>query len=352
MWKTVGRLSASMMILCCVLLNLMLPVCAAESVPEAVLDAIDSVVMVQNKEVWGSGFVIRNENGEMLIVTNNHVVEVDPEGNFIWVTNEQVAGAEVVFAVPEKDLAVLRVREEIEKKSVILAKEDAQRGDAVYAVGFPGVGNDLSDSTARISEDAMITDGIVSAVRSFTNVKKGESFKLLQVNAAVNPGNSGGPLFNSDGEVVGINAKGSKNTESVNGSICVSELWALLEEYGIDITLAVEETAPISEIATVEEMQAEPEPVEVPKKTSGVPVFWLVVGVAALAIILLRRQRRKDSEIIPDPKPEQKVSSELEEHGRLKPPEPLSPTKIPEVQTEEKPENQNLLKPVKLPEQE
>lgn len=308
-----------------ILINLALPVWAATGVPQAVLNAVDSVVYIENRKGSGTGFVIKNENGEMLIATNNHVAGVDPEGNYVWLTAEKKEKAEIVFAVPEKDLSVICIRGTINKKPAMLAEDDAERGDAVYAVGFPGTADKLSAERLLTSDAATITDGIVGGVRSEASGATGlESVKILQINAAINPGNSGGPLFDVNGHVVGINTMTLRNflkqgedgayevdvAQGTNLAVAVSELLSLLKEYGINIPAPVKpETTepPVQETtapAVSETMEPAPDPTEVtappekPKETVWEPGMILVicvaavVGAVALSMILTEKKKK------------------------------------------------------------
>lgn len=289
---------------CCVI-----PVQAATGVPDEVIMATDSVVFItlasdaektysvdereylkENYpeylfrsgnsdyviESSGSGFVIKAEDGETLIATNNHVIENDHRGIFVWITDQKAVHAEVIFSIPEKDLSVIRVKDSINKEPAELAEVDASRGEAVYAVGFPGAGNVLSDSLARTSDAATITDGIISAVRSYTAVDGGDSAKILQINAAVNSGNSGGPLFNAEGKVIGVNTYSIEGgTQGVFGAVAVSELHALLKAYHIEIS---EETS----------TQVETQPVERKISSGNVLKYVLLIVIcAALGIVCL-----------------------------------------------------------------
>lgn len=289
---------------CCVI-----PVQAAAGVPDEVITATDSVVFItlasdaektysvdereylkENYpeylfrsgnsdyviESSGSGFVIKAEDGETLIATNNHVIENDHRGIFVWITDQKAVHAEVIFSIPEKDLSVIRVKDSINKEPAELAEVDASRGEAVYAVGFPGAGNVLSDSLARTSDEATITDGIISAVRSYTAVDGGDSAKILQINAAVNSGNSGGPLFNAEGKVIGVNTYSIEGgTQGVFGAVAVSELHALLKAYHIEIS---EETS----------TQVETRPVERKISSGNVLKYVLLIVIcAALGIVCL-----------------------------------------------------------------
>src|SRR4051794_15558342 len=136
----------------------------------------------------GSGFVI-DESG--IVVTNNHVIG---EANDITVifTDGRKLKAELVGKDPKVDLAVLRVKSDKPLKAVKFGdSEKARIGDWVMAIGNPfGLGG-------------TVTAGIVSARnRDISDQSYGQ---YIQTDASINKGNSGGPLFNMDGEVIGIN---------------------------------------------------------------------------------------------------------------------------------------------------
>ena len=136
----------------------------------------------------GSGFFISDDG---YVVTNNHVVENGTA--FTVVMNDGTElDAELVGTDPRTDLAVLKVDEDREFTYVAFANDDDIRvGDWTIAVGSPfGLGS-------------TVTAGIISA--RGRNIGAGPYDDFLQVDAAVNRGNSGGPSFNLSGEVVGVN---------------------------------------------------------------------------------------------------------------------------------------------------
>lgn len=212
---------------------------AAEAVPKKVLEQTDSIVRIiaeyKDEYSTGTGFVVKNDSEGTFIVTNNHVVEEKPEVIYIFFEEEEVIYAEVVANTSQKDMAVLKLEYSIPAEPLKLASNSAQRGDAVYAAGFPGASDSLTDNFAYRSEDVTITDGIVSAVREFTLEGYGTAVKMLQINAAINSGNSGGPLFNEKGEVIGINTLGIEESQGVFASIDVGELKAFLDSNSIKI---------------------------------------------------------------------------------------------------------------------
>jgi len=228
-----------------ILLSCVLPVQASGGVPEKVMESTKSVVRILSKyygsSATGSGFVIKNEPGEVLIATNDHVVSGNPYSISVWVGENELVDAEIVFTTSAKDLCVLRVTDPIDMKPLTLSTEDPQHGAAIYVVGYPGAGDILSDTQAHTSDSVTITDGIISAIRTFTIENGAAPVKLLQVNAAINSGNSGGPLFNSEGVVIGVNTyKVNANSQGVFGSVDISELWGLLEQHGIEIPMQQE----------------------------------------------------------------------------------------------------------------
>ncbi len=136
----------------------------------------------------GSGFII---DAQGLVVTNNHVVE-GAEAIQVHLQDGTVMKAELVGRDPKTDLAVLRVKPEKPLPVVVFGDSDTLRiGEWVMAIGNPfGLGGSVSL-------------GIVSARNRDINAGPYDDF--IQTDAAINKGNSGGPLFNLNGQVMGIN---------------------------------------------------------------------------------------------------------------------------------------------------
>ncbi|MFZ3180234.1 MAG: Do family serine endopeptidase [Methylocystis silviterrae] len=136
----------------------------------------------------GSGFVI-DPSG--IVITNNHVI-ADANEVTVILNDGQKLKAEVLGKDQKVDVAVLKVKPEKPLKAVKFGDSDkAKVGDWVLAVGNPfGLGGS-------------VTAGIVSARNR--NIDSGPYDNYIQTDASINKGNSGGPLFNMDGEVIGIN---------------------------------------------------------------------------------------------------------------------------------------------------
>ena len=138
----------------------------------------------------GTG-VIFTEDG--YIITNHHVVEGGRECS-VMLSTGHVYEAKYVASDAENDLAVLKVEQTGLPAAELVDSDSLQVGDKVYAIGNP-LGIELRGT---------FTDGIVSAINRDVQVD-GRTMTLIQTNAALNSGNSGGPLINECGQVVGIN---------------------------------------------------------------------------------------------------------------------------------------------------
>ncbi len=137
----------------------------------------------------GSGFVIHPSG---LIVTNNHVIEGADEIIINFADGTRLKVVEVIGHDSKTDLALLRVTPKKPLKAVRFGDSDKMRvGDSVMAIGNPfGLGGSVSV-------------GIVSATKR--DINSGPYDDFIQTDAAINRGNSGGPLFNMAGEVIGVN---------------------------------------------------------------------------------------------------------------------------------------------------
>ena len=210
---------------------------AANAVPTEVMEAKDSVVRIITEYTSafssGSGFVIQSDNEKTLIATNYHVVEGNALNISVLLGNNETIAARIVAYSDQKDLCILELAYTISMKELMLSKNAVSQGDPVYAVGFPSAADNFSDSIAQSSQEATITDGIVSAMRQVTITQYGSLVNILQINADINPGNSGGPLFNNKGAVIGINTYGILDSQGINGAIDIDELITLLNDNDI-----------------------------------------------------------------------------------------------------------------------
>jgi len=137
----------------------------------------------------GSGFII---DADGYVVTNNHVIK-DAEEIIVRLSDRRELPAEVVGTDPRSDVALLKVKADKLPVVKIGKSETLKVGEWVMAIGTP------------FGFDHSVSVGVVSAIGR--NLPSENYVPFIQTDVAINPGNSGGPLFNLDGEVVGINSQ-------------------------------------------------------------------------------------------------------------------------------------------------
>jgi len=136
----------------------------------------------------GSGFII-DEKG--LVITNNHVIQ-DSEDIVVRVGGDKEYKAKIIGADPLSDIAVLQINSKEKFIPVKFGDSDKARiGDWVIAIGNP------------YGQGGTVTSGIISARNRSIGLSRYEDY--IQTDASINSGNSGGPLFNMNGDVIGIN---------------------------------------------------------------------------------------------------------------------------------------------------
>ncbi|MCF2681608.1 S1C family serine protease [Faecalicatena contorta] len=174
-------------------------------------------IQEQQSESAGSGIIIGQNDDELLIVTNNHVVEGSDTLTVSFIDEESVE-ANIKGTNPDKDLAVVAVPLKNVKDSTMDKIAVATLGDSTeLQVGEPAIaiGNALGYGQS-------VTTGIISATNRSIESYDGE---LIQTDAAINPGNSGGALLNANGEVIGINSAkiAQEQVEGIGYAIPISD---------------------------------------------------------------------------------------------------------------------------------
>ena len=152
----------------------------------------------------GSGFVIRPDG---YVVTNWHVVE-GADNVKVHLPNGRSYDAEMVGRDTGTDLAVLKI-DAIELPTAKMASQAPNVGDWVMAMG----------NALALKGGPTVTLGIVSGLDRSIETRSGAYYDLIQTDAAVNVGNSGGPLVNMDGEVVGVNQATLRQAEGISFAI-------------------------------------------------------------------------------------------------------------------------------------
>ena len=227
------------------------------AVPQNILDAKESVLRIVVAYTShgftftqsGSGFIVAQGNGLTYVATNRHLVmftectgsrinsrgvsepvfsnrEVMGQVKIIRTTiNGELLDARVVFVGDERDstldLVMLEVPVGLDGRPALpLVQSDSQQvGQLVYALGFPAVGDTFSENEMDgTAGNVRITTGHLDKIDAVFDTRS-----YLQHNAEINAGNSGGPLLNDKGEVIGINTLG-RNDSSVFGALDTSYL--------------------------------------------------------------------------------------------------------------------------------
>lgn len=190
------------------------PTCA-QSPREVAEKAMPSVVLVVMEDgdrqpiSLGSGFVVR----EGIIATNHHVIDGATRGHIRPVGQQERFTIEGVVALDEEADLVLLAVNDLRAPALPIGDSDAIGvGDDVYVIGNPQ------------GLEGTFSTGIVSAVRDL------DGFRLIQLTAPISPGSSGGPILNTNGEVIGVAVATIKEGQNLNFAIPSAHLFALLQK--------------------------------------------------------------------------------------------------------------------------
>ena len=208
----------------------------------------------------GTGFVVGSSGSESLVATNFHVVAERAEDDSIIVARKNGDAVEaykgmVIWEDSLRDLAIIRVIN-LKAKPLIIHRVGPAQGDDVYALGFPGIADDDAGKKAfakafGLKKANIINDPTGQASRfveatlskaSVRRIVKGTwepgdpvpEFQIIEHDVNITPGNSGGPLLNHCGHVVGVNTQRVyKTIDIVRKSSHASELISALDKLGI-----------------------------------------------------------------------------------------------------------------------
>ena len=186
----------------------------------------------QYSEGAGSGIIISKTDSELLILTNNHVIE-GAEALTVQFVNGKDVDATVKGTSERKDVAVISVKLRDLDSETAESIKIATMGDSSKLK----VGNGIIAIGNALGYGQSVTTGVVSAVNREVTID-GITTKMIQIDAAINGGNSGGALLNSSGEVVGINSakyssSGMTSQASIEGmgfAIPISDVSDLVEK--------------------------------------------------------------------------------------------------------------------------
>ena len=188
-------------------------------------DVQSGVVRVYTQGGTGSGFII-NDSG--LVGTNHHVIANAPMIEVRISGQDRRVPAELLWEDASLDLALLRAHG-LGGTPVTLSSAKLEQFDKVFAVGFPGI----ADYGMKDQERASVNSGVIGNLFSDFWPRGSKELEIVQHDAAVNPGNSGGPLFDACGAVVGVNTMAIDPTKGAGYFLAsrITELVRVLEDH-------------------------------------------------------------------------------------------------------------------------
>lgn len=170
-------------------------------------------------EILGTGFIISSDGK---IATNLHVVETLKSGGVQLASGDKFDSFSILVFDSRKDIAIIKIPG-FDLPTVALGNSNSvQVGEPVLAVGSP------------LGLQGTVTTGVVSSLR---DDPAGGGFKVLQTDASVNPGNSGGPLVNRQAQVIGIVTFKIRGGENLNFAIPINYLRGLADSQGSPMSL-------------------------------------------------------------------------------------------------------------------
>lgn len=264
----------------------------------------------------GSGFFVgeMNKNPEYMI-TNYHVVETYlSAGSGEWATltdgkneitvkayvdvyfeRDDFVQANVVAFNETADIAVLRLNTPVDQRVPLVLTEpsDDMVGSSIYCIGFPGLSdNALIDATSQSGlNDMTVTGGTISRLLT----SSGSGVRRIQTDAVIQHGNSGGPMVNEKGEVLGVNSwtVSNSDTQEKNYYACsISEAILLLNQNSIPYTMSGAEGTDIS------------------MPVVGVVGVCVLLVAVAIVIIVLKNKKQHQPDAVQQPVVQQEVKQQ------------------------------------------
>lgn len=276
-------------LICVVAVLLALPL-SASAIGFTAEEKYNSVFVVTSGNSLGSGFAV----GENCIVTNAHVLD-NPNNIVLTTYAGETHAAYLVGYDQDKDIAVLGVKDAKFTPLKIADYKSLNTGDDVYAIGAPK------------SMAYTLTKGVISAKE-----RKIGKYTYIQTDAAINEGNSGGPLLNDEGNVIGINTLKMSDSEGIGLAIPMTVVSDFLKSLNIEL----DENGNVAEAIVQENKDKEtdkPSNKDEDKEQEKPTNTSLVVTILAIAlcgsvagnvvlVILLVFQKRKNLNLKYDPR--------------------------------------------------
>ena len=299
----------------------------------------------ESGETWvGSGVAIGIEDETTDIFATNHHVVDGADGVYLMLDNEwelsvpalggvedgvHAVRCEVLSQGPE-DFAIIRAARVIDERVALplMLSHEAEPGDTIFALGYPGVSDNVTDSTPADIDSMTVTRGTISRFTYFES----ERANAIQIDADINHGNSGGPLITEEGYVIGLNTWGVGDEDgSVNLAIEIDYVIDRLDQLIDNGTLEDFEYTLLTE---------RPDPEEEEESQNNI-LLWVAIGIGVLALISVFalkssiakiKQRTMSRRVTPAPAPAPVPTPRLENapiaHSSLVSPTPQSGSSV------------------------
>jgi len=262
----------------------LLPPCAlAEGDVLTVEEVSDSIFRIATVDgngsviTLGTGFAVGDAAPVSYVATSNHVIENHKDNVMVWMNRDHFVKCTVVISLAQVDIAVLKLEKPINKPPLPLGDSSlVQQGNQVYTFGFPDY--DITDVTTSYPGDVTATMGTISKKTKLNDIE------YYQIDATVNSGNSGGPLFHeASGSVIGIITVKSTVSDDINGAVYIERLIEALKLESIPYLTAGE---PQDEPQATQSAAPAQTIIQEAEEASN---MLLIIGIilAALALVLL-----------------------------------------------------------------
>lgn len=313
---------AMLTIMAILLTNMTVILVRAENSSQAVLNAKNGVVEVNVNYVdagskthliqGGSGFLIGSggSSGSQYVITNYHVANLDSDTENeaktffnttelntrieVVVKGDVTVTAQILKQSQDSDYAILKLDEVIYDRTTLkLSKSaDVKQTQNIYALGFPAILTYVEDTSYYTSDDVTITQGTVTKLTTIGNLA------YIQHSAKLSAGNSGGPLVDENGYVVGVNTATVSSDYSF--SLQIDEIIKILDAFAIPYELAGATTTTATTASAAATEAATTQPATTEETTSVVPAIsgnttassennntTLIIIIAAAVVVLI-----------------------------------------------------------------
>ena len=234
---------------------------------ELVTTAKRGVVTIALPEGNGTGFVVKHMNNKTILLTNNHVISSVENAKVLWSDGTEDFADVILNGNDDSVLSDIALLEVVGVEGIPLP----------IASSLPNIGSDVIAIGAPSGLQFSVSRGIVSAIR--------EDGKIIQTDAAVNPGNSGGPLLDTHGCVVGMNTFIMRQTEGINFALADAILRKYIQKYdGVDRSIGAQKQP-----KKVEQAESKPAPTPASNEQIDAAIYVIQEWVNAMSNIDTQR---------------------------------------------------------------